>query len=261
MNFVRKKKRGQNQRVRRTWFSAEKYRIIWRREVHGVQMPARFQATVRTLIPHYRGRDTGLEMWDFVNRGHRLYKTLKAAQDDCERHYRLWTKACEAVGVRALRDLFGGDLPTAIPLWAKKNFSRKTYAILVEVREVLRQPEEEEGECENVPNDPPAVSVTSPDVTTASEVPSGPALSATDSDGSTILPTHRAQSQVTSTAAPSGAPSVKAAVPAAKKPAKKRTAKPLKSTARKNVSTKGSEKSAKRRSGGSRKSKSKPPKN
>jgi len=44
MEFVRKKKRGQNQKVRRTWFSQEGYRIVWRKEVCGVRVPARFQA-------------------------------------------------------------------------------------------------------------------------------------------------------------------------------------------------------------------------
>ena len=51
MQFVRKKKQGQNQKVRRTWFSEEGYRITWRKEVHGIPVPARFQACVRILIP------------------------------------------------------------------------------------------------------------------------------------------------------------------------------------------------------------------
>src|SRR3989304_1351480 len=49
MELVRKKKRGQSQKVRRTWFSDEGYRIIWRKEVYGVRVPARYQACVRTL--------------------------------------------------------------------------------------------------------------------------------------------------------------------------------------------------------------------
>ncbi len=56
MEFVRKKKRGQNQTVRRTWFSEEGYRIIWRKEVYGVHVPARSQACVRTLVPYSDGQ-------------------------------------------------------------------------------------------------------------------------------------------------------------------------------------------------------------
>ena len=75
MEFVRKKKRGQNQKVRRTWFSEEGYRIVWRKEVYGVRVPARFQACVRTLIPYSGGELR--QMWDFVNHKRRLIKTLR----------------------------------------------------------------------------------------------------------------------------------------------------------------------------------------
>ena len=92
MEFVRKKRRGQSHKVRRTWFSKEGYRIVWRKEVYGVRVPARFQACVRTVIPFSDG--TLKQMWDFVNRDRRLIKTLRAAQDECEKHERLWTKLC-----------------------------------------------------------------------------------------------------------------------------------------------------------------------
>ncbi len=94
MDFRRKKKRGQNQKVRRTWFSEDGYRIVWRKEVYGVRVPPRFQACVRVLVPYSDGQLR--PMWDFVNRNHRLIKTLKAAQEECEKHKRLWTKAIEA---------------------------------------------------------------------------------------------------------------------------------------------------------------------
>ena len=132
MEFVRKRKRGQDKKVRRTWFSEEGYRIVWRKEVHGVRVPARFQACVRTLIPYSGGELR--QMWDFVNHKRRLIKTLAAAQEECEKHQRLWTKACEAGGVRALRELFGGKLPTGLPLWARKKMDRRLYAILTDNR-------------------------------------------------------------------------------------------------------------------------------
>ena len=94
MQFVRKKKRGQNQKARRSWFSQDGYRIIWRKEVHGVRVPPRFQACVRIVIPHSGNRDDNFQMWDFVNRKRRLYKTMKAAEEDCEKH-----KATLAEGV------------------------------------------------------------------------------------------------------------------------------------------------------------------
>ena len=91
MQFVRKKKRGQNQKARRTWFSAEGYRIVWRNEVHKICVPARYQACVRTLIPDSNGELR--QMWDFVNHNRRVIKTLQAAQEECEKHKCLWTKA------------------------------------------------------------------------------------------------------------------------------------------------------------------------
>lgn len=91
MNFRRKRIKGQNKKVRRTWLSDEGYRIVWRKEVYGVRVPARFQATVRTILPNGR-------MWDFV--GRRLFKTMTAAQEACEKHRALWAKAAEAGGVR-----------------------------------------------------------------------------------------------------------------------------------------------------------------
>ena len=145
MEFVRKKKRGQNQKVRRTWFSEEGYRIVWRKEVYGVRVPARFQACVRTLIPYSSGELR--QMWDFVNHKRHLSKTLAAAQEECEKHQRLWTKVCEAGGIRALRELFGGKLPTGLPLWARKKMDRRLYAILTDNRPMKYRDDEEDESC------------------------------------------------------------------------------------------------------------------
>lgn len=122
MNFIRKKIRGQNQKIRRTWLSKEQYRIVWRKEVDGVRVPARFQATVRTILPNG-------EMWDFV--GRRLFKTFSAAQEACEKHERLWTKATEFTGIRDLHELFG-RVPLGFPAWAKPKLNRKVYALLMD---------------------------------------------------------------------------------------------------------------------------------
>ena len=95
----------------------------------GVRVPARFQASVRLVIPNYSGLNQSFKMWDFVNDRHRLYKTMKAAQEDCERHYARWLQACEATGVRGLQDIFG-TIPRGFPLWIKKKINRKAYAVL-----------------------------------------------------------------------------------------------------------------------------------
>lgn len=123
MEFVRKKLRGQNQKVRRTWLSEESYRIIWRKEAWGIELPPAFQATVRVVLPQ------GNEMWDFVGRP--LYKTMKAAQEACQKHQRLWSKAIEATGVRALQELFG-KIPSGCPVWAKPKLNRKLYGLLMD---------------------------------------------------------------------------------------------------------------------------------
>lgn len=122
MNFRRKKVKGQNQKVRRTWLSEDGYRIIWRKEVHGVRVPARFQATVRTILPNG-------EMWDFV--GRRLFKTFSAAQEACLKHQQLWSKAVEVTSTRGLQELFG-RVPLGFPAWAKSRLNRKVYGLLMD---------------------------------------------------------------------------------------------------------------------------------
>jgi len=144
MEFVRKKKRGQNKRVRRSWYSEEGYRIVWCKEVHGVAVTPRYQACVRTVIPNYSGEDgRNHEMWEFVDHSRRLHKTMKAAEEACKRHHRVWSKACEATGVRALIGIFG-RLPLGIPLWAKKKMNHKALAVLTAPRSGKFAAEEEE---------------------------------------------------------------------------------------------------------------------
>jgi len=149
MEFVRKKKRGQNQKVRRTWFSEEGYRIVWRKEVCGVRVAARFQACVRVLVPYSDGQLR--PMWDFVNRSRRLVKTFKAAEEECKKHKRLWAKAIEAGGIRAVRGLFGGKLPLGLPQWTTKKLNRRLHAILTDSRPASRR----NGEDESIEEDQP----------------------------------------------------------------------------------------------------------
>ena len=265
MEFVRKKKRGQNQKVRRTWFSEEGYRIVWRKEVHGVCVPARFQACVRTLVPYSNGELR--PMWDFVNHKRRLIKTLKAAEEECEKHKRLWTKATEATGIRALKELFG-RLPSGLPLWARKKMDRRLYAILTDNRPGECRTEDEEDELctesTSAPSDAPGPGgpiKTSDSSVSPTEVPSEtltPASPAEGKEPSTTRKTRRARSKATSTDEPSPAPPAEGPAKGRKKPAAKRTRKSSKRTAKRKTNTTGSSATAKTRSRGSRKTKSPP---
>ncbi len=260
MKFVRKKKRGQSQKIRRTWFSEEGYRITWRKEVYGVRVPARFQACVRVLVPYSDGQLR--PMWDFVNR--RLVKTLKAAEEECEKHKRLWTKAIEAAGIRALKELFGGKLPLGLPLWTKKKLDRRLYAILIDNRPLKQREEESCTESSSPASDAPGpdgptrTSDSSALPTEAMSATDTPASPAEDKDESTTQRTRRARSKATETSDASTAPSAEGVERARKKPAAKRTRRVSKRTAKRKTSTTDSPATAKPRSRGSRKTKSKP---
>jgi hypothetical protein len=125
MEFTRKKRRGQKQSSCKTWTSEDQYRIVWRKEVAGVSVPPRYQATVRTVIPNYGNTGRPFEMWEFTE-SRRQFKTLKAAKDSCEAHRKLWDKACQATGERGLKELFG-RIPFGFPVWAKAQLPRKVY--------------------------------------------------------------------------------------------------------------------------------------
>jgi len=133
MEFKRRKKRGHSQKTYKQWFSEDDgYRIIWRAEACGVRITPCYEAAVRTVIPNYGGTDEVFEMWDFVS-DRRCYRTLEAAQKDCERHQKQWLEARQASGVRDLTRIFG-KLPLGIPVWVKKKLPRKVYDILMRPR-------------------------------------------------------------------------------------------------------------------------------
>jgi hypothetical protein len=262
MEFVRKRKRGQNKKVRKTWFSQEGYRLVWRKEVWGVRVPARFQACVRTLIPYSDGQTR--QMWEFVNHKRRLIKTLQAAQDECEKHKRLWTRVCEATGIRALKELFGGKLPLGLPLWARKKMDRRLYAILMDNRATKYREDEEDETCTE--SSQPASDVFGPGGPTRTldtsasrtEPVSGTPTPVSPAEGkgrSTTRTTRRAQSKAASTDAPSPAPPAEAPAKGRKKPAAKRTRKPSKRTGKRKPSTTALCDSGTKRSRGSRKTK------
>jgi hypothetical protein len=265
MEFVRKKKRGQNQKGRRTWFSEEGYRIVWRKEVFGICVPARFQASVRTLVPYSDGELR--PMWDFVNRTRRLMKTLKAAEEECEKHNRLWTKACGATGVRALKALFGGKLPLGLPLWVRKKLDRRLYAILTDNRPMKYRDDEEDESCTESlppasdapgPGGPPRTSDSSALPTEATSETAALASPAKDKAESTTRRNRRTRLKTNGTSDESIAPLTKEAARTRKTPSAKRTRKASKRTGKRKPSTTDSSASGPRRSKGSRRTKSRP---
>ena len=131
MHFVRKKKRGQSQKVRRSWFTQDGYRILWRREVWGVRVPPRFQACVRIEIPATATADEAFANVGLRERQASPLQDHEGRPRGLRETPRLWTKACEATGVRDLHDIFG-KLPLGMPLWVKKKINRKAYALLME---------------------------------------------------------------------------------------------------------------------------------
>ena len=267
MEFTRKKKRGQKGKVRRTWLSEDGYRIVWRREYDGVRMPGRYQATVRIIVPNFGGKEgENFPMWDFTDPGHRLFKVLAKARESCERHKRLWAKACEATGVRGLLEILG-KLPTGIPVWARKKLSRKTIELLT--RYVTPRYEEED-ECPapsapdgsmSSPSDPIELCKSLPPSSTGSDCTlptSGPVSLVPAEDGTTTRKTRRARSKATETDAPSPAPPAEAPAKGRRKPAAKPTKRQSPRSAKKRKSTKGSSKPGGKRSRSSRQRKSKP---
>ena len=254
------RKRGQRQKATRTWLSDDHcYRILWRREVHGIHVPARFQPTFRVLIPYSDG--TLRESWDFVNRQRRLIKTLEAAIEECERHRRLWARACEATCGRAIKELFGGKLPFGLPLWARKKLDRRLYAILIDNRPMKYRDDEEDESCTvSLPQSSDAPGPGGPFSSAPTEATSETATPALPAEGkaeSTTRRTRRGRSNDTSKSDASTVPRAEAAARARKTPAAKHTGKASKRTAKRKTSTTASSASGVKRSKGSRKKKSK----
>jgi hypothetical protein len=261
MQFVRKKKRGVNKKVCRVWFSEEGYRITWRKEVSGVRVPPRFQACVRVVVPNFSGRKgESVQIWDFLFQP-RLYRTMKAAEEDCERHRRLWAKACEAKGIRGLTEVFG-KLPCVIPLWVRKEMNRKALAILLAPRS---RKHAEENECGSPPtgrgsspDDParrPDSPISSTGATPAGSIPISTARKA-------VVATIRQTREVRLKAKRTGEPFVASPAEAPAAGPRRRAPKPIvvrsKPTRRSRNSTAGLSESARKRSKPSHKAESKP---
>lgn len=96
MNFVRVKKRGQDQKVHKTWMpegslKLHTYRITWAKEVFGVKIKPHYHATVWT----FRNLGEDHKQWTFAGR-RGPYKTFEAAVEACEKHEKAWLALIEA---------------------------------------------------------------------------------------------------------------------------------------------------------------------
>jgi len=252
MQFKRKRLRGQNQKVRRTWLSEDGYRIVWRKEVCGVRVPARFQATVRTIIPNYGGIEgQSFEMWDFTDPAHRLFKARGKAEESCEQHRRLWSKACEATGVRQLTEIFG-KLPNGFPAWVRKKLNRKVYEMLTRPRPAKHQ--EEDDTCSS-PQDQPEACDSTPTCNAGPPSESDPASPVTGRDGAMVPQTRRVRSKATDTSDNSDVPPAEAPGKGRRRRLSKRTAKRSKTTVKGKQNTNGSSTSAREHSTNSRRKK------
>lgn len=131
MDFIRKKKRGMNQKTQRLWLHPDGYRITWRKEAFGVPVLARYHACVKILMPG--AFENGYkEMWDFVE-SKRTYGNMKTAVADCEKHARLWARAAQCPGIRAIQELFG-YIPCGIPKWAISKLNGRVLKILLDTK-------------------------------------------------------------------------------------------------------------------------------
>jgi len=63
---------------------------------------------------------------------------------------RLWSKACEATGIRQLTEIFS-RLPSGYPTWVRKKLNRKVYEVLTRPR-LAKHQEEDETCSESVPD-------------------------------------------------------------------------------------------------------------
>jgi hypothetical protein len=116
-------------KVLKDWISTkpQRYHIRWRKQVFGVQVLPGYQATFLCYTP---GNGSGkVEMWAFVDRP--LYRTLKKAQDACNKHYLQWEKALLCTSMRGIKGIFGKK-PHEMPRWIYGYINRQLMETLMD---------------------------------------------------------------------------------------------------------------------------------
>jgi hypothetical protein len=88
MEFNRKRIHGRQQQTYKEWRDeSDNYRIVWRNEFMGLELPDAFYATVRINGP-------GGVYWDFVGaRG--PYRSFNKAVQAAKKHQKAWTQLLE----------------------------------------------------------------------------------------------------------------------------------------------------------------------
>ena len=175
MNFTRKRIRGQDGRLKRTWMDdSGNYRVTWAREIHGIRMES---PVVHACV---------LTPWGWGFAGRRgLYKTVKSAKEACEFNKGLWDKFLLIEGrtkVTQVRDLkdrswigIGKSAVSAmsdIPSWVIESADPRSMEILC--------PKHKGDECDH--QDDPTPASTTSDVPTHTNPENGPASDASDGD-------------------------------------------------------------------------------
>lgn len=226
MTFVRKKRRGQDQRVRRTWFDEKHdYRINWSHECHGVRVPPHFYSCVRVVV-------NGFEYWEFCG-ARKPYRTYAEAQDWAERHREIWNRALDG-GFRELRSLranegigkgvtYSNPL-NALPLWVKReapNLATIVRALFTD--KPCKLPDDDTDPSENC--DPsPSVGDQAPSCSLPKIPNSGPVPTATEKAQSGT--TKAIRSKATSSLIVKSAPSAKEPAAESERGTSKSTRKP-----------------------------------
>lgn len=116
-------------KVVKDWISSkpQRYHIRWRKQVFGVNVLPGYQATFLCYIP---GNGSGkVEIWGFVDRP--LYRTLKKAQDACNKHHQKWEKALLCTSMRGIKGIFGNK-PYELPRWIYGHMNRQLMEALMD---------------------------------------------------------------------------------------------------------------------------------
>ena len=133
-------------KVVKDWISTkpQRYHIRWRKQVFGVQVLPGYQATFLCYIP---GNGSGkVEIWTFVDRP--LYRTLKKAQDACNKQYLQWEKALLCTSMRGIKGIFGKK-PHEMPRWIYGHINRQLMEALMDTSAMKYSDDDEKQYCDN----------------------------------------------------------------------------------------------------------------
>lgn len=265
MNFNRKKRiKGRSAKTYKEWHSdCGQYRITWRSQVCGVDMPPRYFATIRCV----RSPLDQTEYWGFAAR-RGTYKSRKAAIKACELNEKYWKMFLAMEGrdkVAQVRDLkVRSSLGSGTSAYCTMHELPAWVFLQLSPRQINLLPGGNSWPSSTVsPSDPTETSRTSEEASPSSPLPgtsdthtSGPVSPATDEDGTTTPTTTPTPVKEADTDAIVSAPTAKAPVKGRGKQSSKRTGRKSASTKSKGTSTSKSKGRGRKRSRSSPRKKS-----